>query len=113
MFEKAESMLNGRSSNAKRICAQIQDCLTSVKNCCRLIVIATTSMLHLIDTSFKQGSRFSYEVIFVLIGHIIGLFKIHFIILHFFLDLYWCSIRKRTSKINTRFLWNFKHKYSI
>ncbi|CAI6352363.1 unnamed protein product [Macrosiphum euphorbiae] len=62
MFEKAESMLNGKSSNAKRICAQIQDCLTSVKNCSRLIVIATTSMLHLIDASFKQGSRFSYEI---------------------------------------------------
>lgn len=61
-LEKAESMLNGKSSNAKRICAQIQDCLTSVKNCCRLIVIATTSMPHLIDASFKQGSRFSYEV---------------------------------------------------
>lgn len=62
MLEKAESMLNGRSANAKRICAQIQDCLTLVRNYSRLIVIATTSMPHLIDTSFKQGSRFSYEV---------------------------------------------------
>lgn len=77
MFEKAESMLNGQSSNAKRICAQIQDCLTSVKNCCRLIVIATTSMPHLIDASFKQGSRFSYEVIVVLIGPHTKLFKLH------------------------------------
>lgn len=67
MLEKAESMLNGKSSNAKRICAQIQDCLTSVKNCCRLIVIATTSMPHLIDASFKQGSRFSYEVDIIII----------------------------------------------
>jgi len=63
MLEKAESMLNSKSSNAKRICAQIQDCLTSIKNSCRIIVIATTSMPHLIDASFKQGSRFSYEVI--------------------------------------------------
>jgi len=76
MFEKAESMLNGKSSNAKRICAQIQDCLTSVKNCSRLIVIATTSMLHLIDASFKQGSRFAYEVI----GHITKFFKFNLII---------------------------------
>jgi len=79
MFEKAESMLNGKSSNAKRICAQIQDCLTSIKNCCRLIVIATTSMPHLIDSSFKQGSRFSYEVI----GYNTKLFKLNFIILLF------------------------------
>lgn len=63
MFEKAESMLNGKSANAKRICAQFQDCLSSVQNCCRIIVIATTSTPHLIDPSFKQGSRFSYEVI--------------------------------------------------
>jgi len=84
MFEKAESMLNGKSSNAKRICAQIQDCLTLVKHCSRLIVIATTSMLHLIDASFKQGSRFSYEVIVVLIAHITKLFKLNFIILLFF-----------------------------
>lgn len=62
MLEKAESILNGNSTNAKRICAQVQDCLTSVRNISRLIVIATTSMPHLIDTSFKQGSRFSYEV---------------------------------------------------
>lgn len=62
MLEKAESMLNGKSSNAKRICAQVQDCLTSVKNCSRLIVIASTSMPHLIDVSFKQGSRFAYDV---------------------------------------------------
>ncbi|XP_060843517.1 ATPase family gene 2 protein homolog B-like [Rhopalosiphum padi] len=62
MLEKAESMLNSKSSNAKRICAQIQDCLTSIKNSCRIIVIATTSMPHLIDASFKQGSRFSYEI---------------------------------------------------
>lgn len=61
-LENAESMLNGKSSNAKNICAQIQDCLTLVRNCCRLMVIATTSMPHLIDASFKQGSRFSYEV---------------------------------------------------
>lgn len=106
MFEKAESMLNGKSYNAKRVCAQIQDCLTSIKNYCRLIVIATTSMPHLIDASFKQGSRFSYEVIFVLIGRNIKLFKLHFIIFYY-LDLYWCSVRKRTSKINTRLLWNF------
>lgn len=62
MLEKAESMLNGKSTNAKRICAQIQDCLASIQNISRLIVIATTSMPHLIDNSFKQGSRFSYEV---------------------------------------------------
>lgn len=62
MIEKAESMLNGKSANAKRICAQIEDCLTFVRNYCRIIVIATTSMPHLIDASFKQGSRFSYEV---------------------------------------------------
>ncbi|XP_025416333.1 spermatogenesis-associated protein 5-like protein 1 isoform X2 [Sipha flava] len=62
MFEKAESMLNGKSTNAKRICAQFQDCLSSIQNYCRIIVIATTSMPHLIDTSFKQGSRFSYEI---------------------------------------------------
>jgi len=62
MLEKAESMLNSKSTNAKRICAQIQDCLASVRNCSRIIVIATTSVAHLIDPSFKQGSRFSYEV---------------------------------------------------
>lgn len=61
-MEKAESMLNGKSINAKRICAQIQDCLTFAQKCSRLIVIATTNMPHLIDASFKQGSRFSYEV---------------------------------------------------
>jgi SpoVK/Ycf46/Vps4 family AAA+-type ATPase len=66
MFEKAESMLNGKSTNAKRICAQFQDCLSSIQNYCRIIVIATTSMPHLIDTSFKQGSRFSYEVIIII-----------------------------------------------
>lgn len=62
MLEKSESMLNGKSANGKRICAQIEDCLTSIQNCCRVIVIATTSLPHLIDPSFKQGSRFSYEV---------------------------------------------------
>lgn len=61
-LENAENMLSGKSNNAKRICAQIQDCLSSVRNCCRLIIIATTSMPHVIDASFKQGSRFSYEV---------------------------------------------------
>lgn len=64
LLEKAESILNCKSSNAKRISAQIQDCLTFVQKCSRLIVIATTSMPHLIDVSFKQGSRFSYEVIY-------------------------------------------------
>lgn len=67
MFEKAESILNGKSTNAKKICAQFQDCLSLIQNCCRIIVIATTSMPHLIDTSFKQGSRFSYEVIIIII----------------------------------------------
>ncbi|VVC42527.1 Hypothetical protein CINCED_3A007094 [Cinara cedri] len=62
MLEKAESMLNCKNANAKQISAQIQDCLTSVQNCCRIIVIATTSMPYLIDASFKQGSRFSYEI---------------------------------------------------
>lgn len=62
MLEKAESILNGKSTNAKRMCDQIQDCLTAVRKYSRLIVIATTSMPHLIDSSFKQGSRFSYEV---------------------------------------------------
>lgn len=62
MMEKAESILNGKSANAKRICAQLQDCLAQVQNCSRLLVIATTSVPHLIDASFKQGSRFSYEV---------------------------------------------------
>lgn len=62
MLEKAECILHGKSSNAKRICAQIQDCLTSIRHYSRLIVIATTSMPHLIDASFKQGSRFAYEV---------------------------------------------------
>lgn len=62
LLEKAESMLNNKSINAQRICAQLQDCLTSIRNISRIIVIATTSMPHLIDPSFKQGSRFSYEV---------------------------------------------------
>lgn len=62
MLEKAESMLSCKSANAKRISAQIQDCLTTVRNSSRIIVIATTSMPYLIDASFKQGSRFSYEV---------------------------------------------------
>lgn len=62
MLEKAESMLNGKSTNAKRMCDQIQDCLAAVRKCCRIIVIATTSMPHLIDSSFRQGSRFSYDV---------------------------------------------------
>lgn len=62
MLAKAESMLNCKGANATRISAQIQDCLTSVENCCRIIVIATTSIPYLIDPSFKQGSRFSYEV---------------------------------------------------
>lgn len=64
-FEKAESLLNGKSANARRVCAQLQDCLISVRKFSRLLIIATTSMPHLIDASFKQGSRFSYEVIYL------------------------------------------------
>ncbi|XP_050436887.1 ribosome biogenesis protein SPATA5L1-like [Adelges cooleyi] len=62
MLEKAESMLNGKGTNARRVCAQIQDCLASVRDNSRIIVIATTSIPQSIDASFKQGSRFSYEI---------------------------------------------------
>ncbi|XP_050537464.1 ribosome biogenesis protein SPATA5L1-like isoform X1 [Daktulosphaira vitifoliae] len=62
MLEKSESILNGKNTNAKRICAQLQDCLATIQNQPRILVISTTSLPQFIDPSFKQGSRFSYEI---------------------------------------------------